>query len=77
MRTVIKTNTNISELLAILRKLLGLKHTHPAAVSAIISFLLKKDFTTVMIDNALGIDTPKDLRAKRVQYLENDNDNPV
>ena len=38
-------------------------------VSAIISFMLKKDFVTVLIDNALGVDTPKDFGAKRVQNL--------
>jgi hypothetical protein len=46
-------------------------------VSAIITFLLKKDFATVMIDNAIGVDTPKDIRAKRVQNLDNDNYDPV
>ncbi len=43
-------------------------------VFQIITFLLKKDFVAVMIDNVLGIDTPKDIRAKRIQNLENDHD---
>ena len=73
MRTVIKTNSNLVEALVIVRKLIGLNKSYPNMVFQIITFLLKKDFVEVMIDNLLGIDTPKDTRTKKIQNLENEN----
>jgi hypothetical protein len=73
MRTVIKTNSNLVEALVIVRKLIGLNKSYPNMVFQIITFLLKKDFIAVLIDNLLGIDTPKDTRTKKIQNLENEN----
>jgi hypothetical protein len=73
MRTVIKTNSNLVEALVIVRKLIGLNKSYPNMVFQIITFLLKKDFVAVLIDNLLGIDTPKDTRTKKIQNLENEN----
>lgn len=73
MRTVIKTNSNLVEALVIVRKLIGLNKSYPNMVFQIITFLLKKNFVAVMIDNLLCIDTPKDTRTKKIQNLENEN----
>ncbi len=77
MRTVIKTNSNLVEALVIIRKLIGLNKSYPNMVFQIITFLLKKDFVAVLIDNLLGIDTSKDARAKKIQNLENGNEAQV
>jgi hypothetical protein len=77
MRTAIKTNSNLVEALVIIRKLIGFNKSYPNMVFQIITFLLKKDFVAVMIDNLLGIDTPKDTRAKKIQNLENGNEAQV
>ena len=46
-------------------------------ISPIINFMLKKDFVTVLIDNALGVGMSKEVKAKKVQLIDNDDEIPM